>query len=212
MGSFRINDEEREALRGLPHLARLVYLLALRPFMDYRTGIVGLARAISWISLAEETEVWSVRGIKREKPSKGQLERSVEWLVKRKLITWDKRTNQAKGRLVFSCPLATADNCASKKAIRKPYESHTDSHTESRTSDEPEKQNDHKHIHDTGNQNPDGKSDVFVSDPPRKPYHIRDPVTGKEKTTPLPPLGGMWCCRIGLMQKSGKTSWSIESR
>lgn len=39
MPSFQINDEEREALRGLPMLAREIYVFALRPFMDFATGV-----------------------------------------------------------------------------------------------------------------------------------------------------------------------------
>lgn len=69
MPSFQINDEEREALRGLPMLAREIYVFALRPFMDFATGIVGERRGISWKSIAEELYVEPHQGIKGGEPS-----------------------------------------------------------------------------------------------------------------------------------------------
>ena len=109
MSQFLINKDEREALRGTPYLPQLVYLFAIRPFMDRNTGVVGLAKRITWQSLAEEVEVWPDRGIKREKPSKKQLERAVAWLVKRKLVEWDHKVNQKPGILVFKLPLAAIE-------------------------------------------------------------------------------------------------------
>lgn len=69
MPSFQINDEEREALRGLPMLAREIYVFALRPFMDFATGIVGERRGISWKSIAEELYVEPHHSIKGGEPS-----------------------------------------------------------------------------------------------------------------------------------------------
>ncbi|HCA7697402.1 TPA: hypothetical protein MX450_006729, partial [Pseudomonas aeruginosa] len=68
MPSFQINDEEREALRGLPMLAREIYVFALRPFMDFATGVVGERRGISWKSIAEELYVEPHQGIKGGEP------------------------------------------------------------------------------------------------------------------------------------------------
>lgn len=107
MPSFMINDREREALRGLQLLAVSVYTYGLRPFMDYGTGVVGISRGVSWLSIAEESEVWPERGIPRSKANKNQIKRSVEWLVKRGLLRWDKLGNEASGRLIFKCILAT---------------------------------------------------------------------------------------------------------
>ncbi|MGG2690928.1 hypothetical protein ACQYZC_23675, partial [Pseudomonas aeruginosa] len=73
MPSFQINDEEREALRGLPMLAREIYVFALRPFMDFATGIVGERRGISWKSIAEELYVEPHQGIKGGEPSEKEL-------------------------------------------------------------------------------------------------------------------------------------------
>ncbi|BAQ39289.1 hypothetical protein Z046_31700 [Pseudomonas aeruginosa VRFPA09] len=70
MPSFQINDEEREALRGLPMLAREIYVFAVRPFMDFATGVVGERRGISWKSIAEELYVEPHQGIKGGGPPK----------------------------------------------------------------------------------------------------------------------------------------------
>ncbi len=56
------NEEEDEALQGLPHLAQLLYLRVLRRYMDYRTGIVGRTRRISYQMMKEVLEVERARG------------------------------------------------------------------------------------------------------------------------------------------------------
>ena len=58
------NDKEEEALSYLPHRAQVCYLRGLRRYMDYKTGIVGAARHISYQSLSEVTEVIPDRGSK----------------------------------------------------------------------------------------------------------------------------------------------------
>ncbi len=57
MKYLKINHEELSALSGLPHLQQLLYLRGIKPFGDYRTGVVGLIRGISYQSLAEELYV-----------------------------------------------------------------------------------------------------------------------------------------------------------
>ena len=49
----RLNDREMEALQGLPWFARCLYVFGIRPYMDYRTGTVGIVRGVSWQSIAE---------------------------------------------------------------------------------------------------------------------------------------------------------------
>lgn len=115
MPTFQINDDEREALRGLPHLARLTYTFGLRPFMDYGTGIVGLKRGISWKSLAEELYVEPHQGIKGGEPSEKELRRALVWLQKVGLVG----QNQAERRLVFPLLLAQRDQSARNKVGSK---------------------------------------------------------------------------------------------
>ena len=70
---YRINQQERAALKGIPHLPRLLYLEGIRPYMDYGTGIVGIKRGISYQSLGEELYVEPHVGYASGSPSKQQL-------------------------------------------------------------------------------------------------------------------------------------------
>lgn len=112
---FQINEDEREALRGLPMLAREIYFLGLRPFMDYASGVVGVKRGISWKSIAEELYVEPHQGIKGGEPTEKELRRALAWLQKEGLVG----PNQADRRLVFELLLATRDKSVSKKVGSK---------------------------------------------------------------------------------------------
>lgn len=115
MPSFQINDDEREALRGLPMLAREIYVFGLRPFMDFSTGIVGIKRGVSWKSIAEELYVEPHQGIKGGEASEKELRRALVWLQKAGLLS----QNQAERRLVFELLLATRDQSARNKVGSK---------------------------------------------------------------------------------------------
>mgnify|MGYP003664614109 FL=1 len=58
----RLNDDEEGALFALPPTARICYILGLRPFMDFKTGIVGDKRRVSYQSLMELLEFEPDRG------------------------------------------------------------------------------------------------------------------------------------------------------
>lgn len=58
----RLNDEEERALFALPAETRICYVLGMRPFMDFKTGIVGDKRRISYQSLMELLEYEPDRG------------------------------------------------------------------------------------------------------------------------------------------------------
>src|SRR5690606_24735427 len=115
MPAFQINEGEREALRGLPMLAREIYVFGLRPFMDYATGLVGVRRGISWKSIAEELYVEPHQGIKGGEPTEKELRRALAWLQKVGLLG----PNQAERRLVFELLLATRDQSVRKKVGSK---------------------------------------------------------------------------------------------
>lgn len=51
---FLLNQSELAALDGLPHLQQLAYLKGIRPYMDVKTGIVGIKRRISHQSISEQ--------------------------------------------------------------------------------------------------------------------------------------------------------------
>lgn len=58
----RLNDDEEQALFALPADARVCYILGLRPYMDFATGIVGDKRRVSYQSLMELLEYEPDRG------------------------------------------------------------------------------------------------------------------------------------------------------
>lgn len=110
--SVRLNAAELAALAGLPSLAVVAYVLAIRPWMDYRTGIVGIIRGISWQSIREYVEVEGHQGMPRKTFSENQLRRAVGHLEKCGLLK--RRSTDA--ALVFSCLLADQDRHVQKKA------------------------------------------------------------------------------------------------
>lgn len=78
--------EELGVLQGLPHLQQLLYLKAIRPYMDYKTGMVGIKRGVSYQSFAEELYVEPHSGIQSGSPSRDQLRRALQGLARAGLI------------------------------------------------------------------------------------------------------------------------------
>ena len=88
MADIRITEREVEALYELPHRAVVLYLLGLRPHMDYTTGIVGDRRKVSYQGFCELLAVgaeWTAEH-RAETVSKKQARVSVEHLVKAGLV------------------------------------------------------------------------------------------------------------------------------
>lgn len=86
MMDFVINGDELEAMCGLPHIQQLTYLRGIRPYMDVKTGIVGIKRRISHQSISEQLYVEPHQGIKSQSFSRDQVRRSVSGLVRAGLI------------------------------------------------------------------------------------------------------------------------------
>lgn len=107
------SKEELRTLRGLPHLQRLIYAFALRPYVDYKTGIVGIKRGISYQSIAEELYIEPHVGMQHTgSPSKQKIRRALQGLIKAELISSIKHEK----KLVFKCSLLTRDESAQNKA------------------------------------------------------------------------------------------------
>ena len=51
MGYLTLTLDELAALEGLPYIQRLTYLMGIKPYMDYKTNVVGIKRRISYQSL-----------------------------------------------------------------------------------------------------------------------------------------------------------------
>lgn len=113
----RLNDREMEALQGLPWFARCLYVFGIRPYMDYRTGLVGAVRGISWQSLAEALYVEPHQGeTDSGTPDKSRVRRAAARLEKAGLIE-----NRSQGmRLIFLCLAADTDQSARNKPDTNP--------------------------------------------------------------------------------------------
>lgn len=118
---FKINDFEISALLGLPDIQQLLYILGIRRYMDFTTGIVGIARKISYQSLSEVLYTNPAPGIKGESRSKQQIQRALDGLEKSGLVKRDP-LNCPKRGLVLKCLLASQDNFNQNKADSKPVQ------------------------------------------------------------------------------------------
>ncbi|AMQ28348.1 TPA: Vir protein [Legionella pneumophila] len=110
-----ITHQELSALSGLPYLQQLTYLQGIKPYVDYKTGIVGIRRGISYQSLSEALYIEPHSGIKSGSPSKDQLRRALKGLEKAGLIqiqSWERK-------LVLRCLLLDRhDSVQNKTAIK----------------------------------------------------------------------------------------------
>ena len=118
MEYLKINYDELSALNGLPHLQQLLYLRGIKPFVDYRTNLVGLKRGISYQSLAEALYVEPHPGIKSGSPSKDQIRRAIKGLEKAGLL----RIQSLEWRLVFQCLLINQPSSNQNKAALNKHE------------------------------------------------------------------------------------------
>ncbi len=117
MRYLKITQEELSALNGLPHLQQLLYLRGIKPYIDYRTGIVGIMRGISYQSLAEALYIEPHQGIKSGSPSKDQIRRAIKGLEKAGLL----RIQSMEWKLIFQCLLTNQDYFKPNKPAANPH-------------------------------------------------------------------------------------------
>ena len=115
MTAYRINDAELNALAGESAEVVQLYLVALRPRMDFKTGVIGRRVRISYQALREWTERWGRPGVRYYAHDKSKLQRLLARLEDIGLL----RRMSGDYELVFACPLADADYCVPKKADTK---------------------------------------------------------------------------------------------
>ncbi|KDP85621.1 hypothetical protein CF70_013065 [Cupriavidus sp. SK-3] len=116
MPALKLNEAELSALSGMDYAAICMYVMAIRPRMDFRTGAVGLAPRISWQALKEWLYIEPRPGVKATIPSIEAIRRMALQLVKNGLLRIGSREKQ----LIFFCPLAMTDKNVQKKADSKP--------------------------------------------------------------------------------------------
>lgn len=123
------NDEEDEALQGLPLRAQIIYLRGIRRYMNYSTGIAGnSSRRISLKSLAEVSESFNNRQV--DQPTKNATRASIEQLKKSGLI----ERIEDKDYLIFFLPKAdrndSVQNNYNTTTTQQQHNNNTDSNTE----------------------------------------------------------------------------------
>lgn len=112
-----ISDEELEKLKGLPFIQSCLYMFGIRPYMDYKTGITGIKRKISYQSLSEEIYIEPHQGIKNTgSKSREQIRRAVKALERVGVVTIQSNSKN----LILKCNLAITDKSAQNKADTKP--------------------------------------------------------------------------------------------
>jgi hypothetical protein len=116
MMDFRINEYELNALYGLPHVQQLTYLRAVKPYMNIKTGMVGIDRGISYQSIAEQLFIEPHPGIKSLTLSRQQLRRAIAGLERAGLI----QVQSSAHHLILKCSLATLDYSVRNKADTNP--------------------------------------------------------------------------------------------
>ena len=107
----RLNDDEEGALLGLRHDARLLYLEGLRPYMDFKTGVVGVKRRVSYKGFKELLEVFPDRGSSVgavQSPTKSSL-RALLLLLERHGLVVKVEQRRRIDPMVFELPLADYD-------------------------------------------------------------------------------------------------------
>lgn len=128
MMDFVINGDELEAMCGLSHIQQLAYLRGIRPYMDVKTGLVGIKRRISYQSISEQLYVEPHQGIKSQRFSRDQVRRAVSGLARIGIIEVQSEGMQ----LILKCPLATrAFSVQNKAAINPPEKATTNPHEKS---------------------------------------------------------------------------------
>lgn len=116
MMDFVINGDELAALCGTPHIQQLAYLRGIRPYMDVKTGLVGVKRRISYQSISEQLYVEPHQGIKSQSWSRDQIRRAVAGLVRAGVISVESEGMQ----LILKCQLATLGYSVQNKAAINP--------------------------------------------------------------------------------------------
>ena len=125
---FVINHDELNALCGLPHIQQLAYLRGIRPYMDVKTGLVGIKRRISYQSIAEQLYVEPHQGVKSQRFSRDQVRRAVSGLMRAGMIEVQSEGMQ----LILKCELAHRDySVQNKAAINPPQKATTNPHEKS---------------------------------------------------------------------------------
>lgn len=121
---LNLSDNELDAMDGLPHFHRCLYIFGIRRYMDYQTGITGIKRKISYKSLSEELYITPHQGFKDSgAKSVAQLKRAIKVLEKSGLVTIHSKVTKTEKQLILKCALARWDKSVQNKPVPMPYHS-----------------------------------------------------------------------------------------
>lgn len=105
MEALRINAAEMNALAGEGAELFQLYIGAIRPWMDFKTGIVGRLYPISYMSLREATARAPRPGIRYMRHAQGKIRSMLDRLEEINVLI---RVGDPQ-HLVFLCPLADSN-------------------------------------------------------------------------------------------------------
>jgi hypothetical protein len=164
------NEDELEMLWGLPWLPQLIYMRAIRPNMDYATGVVGIrtsrTKRISYQAIREQVEVHEKQGRNgSEQPSMSALRHAVSTLINVGLIARVSGHGDRSACLVFRCLLADVDS-----SVRNKYDRGT---TGGATEAQQEAQQEERQGSNTG------KASIYEGSQPEKTGSAAAPTTGQ---------------------------------
>ncbi len=115
MLAINLTADEMSALEGLPYIVICLYVMAIRPRMDYETRLVGIRPRISRQALAEWIYVDPLIASRRSgRPSIEQLRGSLRLLKSAGLI----QQQYADRELIFFLPLARQGKSGQKTSYR----------------------------------------------------------------------------------------------
>jgi hypothetical protein len=190
------NDAENKALRRLPLRARVAYLQGIRRNMDYRTGVAGRARILSYQFFTELLQAGDRTTAPDPIVTKRGLQTIFLMLERVGLVEWIRGTPEQRG-VVFRCLLADTDQSVQNQAVPKRDPSGTQEAGPSQSS------------HSKGSNNGAGpKRDPSGNDQAVPPPDIR--ISGKEKNGAIAPscdasrFGEFWDAWPAAMRKRNR--------
>jgi len=117
--AIRLGLRELEALAGLPFASVTLYVLGLRPRMNFADGWVGKNPRLSWQALSEWVRQESRQGVAEIKLDRWALDRAMGHLERAGLV----RRPPVRGQrdpIVFFLPMAERDSHVRKNPARNP--------------------------------------------------------------------------------------------
>jgi hypothetical protein len=175
------NEDEENALQGLPLRAQIIYLRGIRRYMNYATGITGgKERRISLPMLTETVEEY-VNRERQDKPTKHAIRASIEQLKRAGLI---ERVDDIE-HLVFFLPLADTNNSAQinnrTTTARQPHDNRTDNRTDNVTVNASNGAA-YRDNNDTNNRTAKNGKNQEISKSALTTAHIRKQETGNQES------------------------------